>query len=341
MIIRYYKEKFTKNKPKTWAFAILLFFLFLSIFAPFIANERPLFIYYDKKVYFPMLFLYTEKEFGGELETEADYKDPEVQAFIGKKGFSVWPLIPYSYNTVNNTLECSVPAPPSRDNWLGTDDQGRDLLTRLIYGVRFSLFFGMSLMLITTTIGFTVGSIQGYYGGIIDLVTQRITEIWSSLPLFFILMIISSLIEPNFWWLLVTVSFFQWGMLVPIVRAEFLRARKLDYVKAARALGVSNFAIMTRHIIPNIIGAPLSMIPFKLTASITLLTTFDFLGFGLASGAPSLGEILQQARNNLHAPWIAIAGFTTLSLLLGSLIFIGESIRDFFRVQKSTVSESF
>lgn len=311
-----------------WAFTSLLV---VSLMANIIANDKPLMIYHDGNMFFPVFSFHSEKEFGGTFETEANYKDPYVKQLIQKGGWALWPLIPYGFNTVNYELNRPAPAPPSLENWLGTDDQGRDLLARLIYGYRFSIIFSLTLTTFSVVMGFIIGALQGYFGGITDLLAQRFMEIWSGFPIIFLLIILYSVVEPNFWWLLFFMGLFKWMMIVPVVRAEFLKARNFDYVRAAKAMGVSPMKIMFRHIMPNVISAPLTMIPFILISSISMLATLDFLGFGLPLGSPSLGEILNQGKNNLTAPWIGISGFVSLSILLVSLVFIGEGVRDSFR----------
>lgn len=329
-------DQFKQKKRNLIGFWIFIFLCCISLFAEFIANDKPFLLSYKGTVYTPLWTSYSEKDLGGELETEANYRDPYVQELIEAHGWMLWPLIPFSYDTVNYDLQGPAPAPPSSTNWLGTDDQGRDLLARLIYGVRFSLVFGISLMIISTLIGFCMGAIQGYFGGYTDLFLQRFVEIWGGLPILFILIVLFSLTSPDFWWLLGTLSLFKWIILVPVVRGEFLKARNFEYVKAAKAMGIPSTHIIFRHILPNVMGAPLSLTPFILTLGISLLTTLDFLGLGLPPGSPSLGEVLHQGQNNLYAPWIGISGFITLSLLLGSLIFIGEGIRDAFRTNTNS-----
>lgn len=311
-------------------------FLFLStLFAELIANDKPLFVSFKGGWYFPVFVSYPETAFGGEFETETNYRDPYVKDLIAADGWSLWPLIPYSYDTVNYDLKLPAPAPPGGGNVIGTDDQGRDLLARLIYGFRYSVLFALILTLISATIGIMAGAIQGYFGGKMDLIFQRFMEIWHGLPTLFILIILSTLVEPNFWWLLGFMSLFKWMIIVPAMRAEFLRARTLDYVTAARAMGASAFSVMTRHILPNVLSVPITTLPFMMTSAITSLATLDFLGFGLPPGSPSLGEILNQGKNNLFAPWIGIGSFTTLALTLTLLVFMGEGIRDAFDPKKN------
>ncbi|HCI48390.1 MAG: ABC transporter permease [Alphaproteobacteria bacterium RIFCSPHIGHO2_01_FULL_41_14] len=328
-------QKFISKKRSVYALYFFLGTFLISLGAELIANDKPLFVWYKHKAYFPLVVNYSEQEFGGTFVTAANYRDPFVKKLIKEDGWMIWPLIPYSYNTVNYDLTAPVPSPPSQENWLGTDDQGRDLLARLIYGYRFSIIFGLTVTLISVTIGFFMGAIQGYFGGYVDLTLQRFTEVWSGLPLIFLLITVSALFRLNFAVLVFVISAFKWMLVVPIVRAEFLKARHLDYVKAARIMGVKPFPIIFRHILPNVLSAPLTLVPFLLIASITLLATIDFLGFVPTFGPPSLGEILNQGKNNLYAPWIGITGFVALTILLTSLIFVGEGIRDAFRLYQS------
>ena len=334
----FFSEKYKKFSSKKRSLYALYFFLFsflISLGAELIANDKPLFVWYKQKVYFPVFVQYSEQEFGGTFATESNYRDPFVQKLIQDHGWMIWPLIPYSYSTVNYNLKHPVPSPPSRENWLGTDDQGHDLLARLIYAYRFSISFGLLVMVISVAVGLFMGAIQGYFGGYIDLFFQRLTEVWSGLPLIFLLITVSALVRLNFISLVLMIAAFKWMFVVPVVRAEFLKARNLDYVKAARVMGSRSLTIIFRHILPNVLSAPLTLIPFLLIASITLLATIDFLGFAPSFGPPSLGEILNQGKNNLYAPWIGLTGFIALTTLLTSLIFIGEGIRDAFRVQQS------
>ena len=300
-----------------------------------IANDRPLVVRYDGRWYFPVLVSYPETAFGGVLPTAAVYRDPEVRRLIEAKGWMVWPPIRYSYDTINYALTVPAPAPPSRENWLGTDDQGRDLLARLIYGFRISVLFGLTLTILSSIVGIAAGAVQGYWGGWVDLLFQRGIEIWSGLPVLYLLIILASLVEPTFWWLLGLMLLFSWLALVGVVRAEFLRARNFDYVRAARALGVRPAIIMFRHVLPNAMVATLTFMPFILNGSITTLTSLDFLGFGMPPGSPSLGEILAQGKANLQAPWIGITGFVILAVMLSLLVFIGEAVRNAFDPRKA------
>ena len=302
-------------------------FLF-SIFANFIANDKPLLVKYNTNYYFPIFQSISETTFGGDFETEADYRDPYVKNLINSKGWMIMPIIPYSYNTIIRNIDVPAPSPPSRKNWLGTDDQARDVLARLIYGFRISILFGFTLTFFSMIIGVAAGATQGYFGGKTDLIFQRFMEIWSAIPTLYVLIILASVIQPNFWWLLIILLFFSWMGYVGVVRAEFLRARNFDYIRAAKALGVSNSVIIYRHMLPNATVATITFLPFSLSASVTTLSGLDFLGFGLPPGSASLGEMVNQGRNNLQAPWLGITSFITLGLMLGLLVFVGEAIRD-------------
>ncbi len=323
-------QNFKNNRRGFISLYIFLVLFALSLLAECIANDRPLLIRYKSGLYFPVCVAYPETTFGGDFQTTTDYRDPYIQSKIEADGWMLWPPIRFSYNTINYRLDVPVPSPPSKENLLGTDDQGRDVLARLIYGFRLSVLFGLCLTFFSSIIGVCAGAVQGYYGGLLDLAGQRFMEIWSSLPVLFLLIILSSFIQPGFWWLLGIMLLFGWMTLVDVVRAEFLRGRNLEYVQAARALGVSDKAIMFRHILPNAMVATLTFLPFVLSASITTLTSLDFLGFGMPAGSPSLGEILAQGKANLHAPWLGISAFIVLALLLSLLIFIGEAARDAF-----------
>lgn len=321
---------FRANRRACWSLWVFLFIFLASLGAELIANDRPLVVYFDGSLYAPVLKAYPETAFGGDFETEAVYRDPYVQDLIGAKGWMVWPPIPYSYKTINYDLPVPAPAPPSAENWLGTDDQGRDVLARIIYGVRLSVLFGLTLTLGSSVVGVGVGALQGYYGGLTDLAGQRFMEIWSGMPGLFILIILASMVEPGFWWLLAVTMLFSWMSLVDVVRAEFLRGRNLEYVRAARALGLPDRVIMFRHILPNAMIATVTFLPFIVSGSITTLTSLDFLGFGLPPGSPSLGELLAQGKNNLQAPWLGLSAFAVLGTILSLLVFIGEGVRDAF-----------
>ena len=330
-------QNFKSNKRGFYSFWIFSFLFIVSIFADFIANDKPLLIKFDQEYYFPIINEYPETIFGGDFETEADYRDPYVIKLIEDKGWMIMPLIPYTYNTIIRDLDVPAPAPPSKKNWLGTDDQARDVLARLIYGFRISILFGFTLTFFSMIIGVSAGAIQGYFGGKIDLFFQRFMEIWSAIPTLYVLIILASIVQPNFWWLLMILLLFSWMGYVGVVRAEFLRARNLDYVRAAKALGVSNQTIMFRHLLPNATVATITFLPFSLSASVTALSGLDFLGFGLPPGSASLGEMVNQGRNNLHAPWLGLTSFFTLGLMLGLLVFVGEAIRDSLDPRKTFV----
>jgi len=331
---------FRANRRGYWSLWIFLTLFVLSLSAELLANDRPLLVRYDGQLYFPIVRAYPETTFGGVFPTEAVYRDPAVQKDIEAKGWIVWAPIPFRYDTINYTLPVPAPAPPSRVNWLGTDDQGRDLAARMIYGFRTSVLFGLTLTLFSSVVGVIAGGIQGYFGGLVDLTFQRVIEIWSGMPVLYLLIILASIVEPNFWWLLGLMLLFSWMSLVGVVRAEFLRARNFDYVRAARALGVSNRVTMVRHVLPNAMVATLTFLPFILNGSITTLTSLDFLGFGLPPGSPSLGEILAQGKANLQAPWLGITGFAVLAVMLSLLIFIGEAVRDAFDPRKTVASSA-
>jgi len=326
---------FRSNRRGFWSLWIFLGLFTITLFAEFVANDKPLLVRYDSKFYFPILYEYPETMFGGFLPTEADYRDPAVAELIRAKGWMVFPIVPYSYDTINYNLPVPAPAPPSRDNWLGTDDQGRDVVARLIYGFRISVLFGLILTLLSSIVGVMAGAVQGYFGGWVDLLFQRFIEVWQGLPILYLLIILASVVEPNFWWLLGLMLLFSWMALVGVVRAEFLRVRNFDYVRAAKALGVSDTMIMFRHILPNAMVAALTFLPFILNGSITTLTALDFLGFGLPPGSPSLGELLNQGKANLQAPWLGITTFVVLAVMLSLLIFIGEAVRDAFDPRKT------
>ena len=328
-------RNFRANRRGFWSTWIFLSLFAASLGAELIANDRPILVRYDGGWYAPVLVDYPETAFGGELPTRAEYRDPYVAGLIRAKGWALWPPIPYSYGTINYAVPVPAPAPPSRANWLGTDDQGRDLLARLIYGFRISVLFGLVLTLASSVVGVAAGAVQGYLGGWTDLLFQRVIEVWSGLPVLYLLIILASVVEPGFWWLLGLMLLFSWMSLVSVVRAEFLRARNFDYVRAARALGVRTPVIMFRHVLPNAMVATLTFMPFVLNGSITTLTSLDFLGFGLPPGSASLGEILAQGKANLQAPWLGLTGFVTLAVMLSLLVFVGEAVRDAFDPRKN------
>ncbi|HRO78545.1 MULTISPECIES: ABC transporter permease [Acinetobacter] len=323
-------QRFKQNKLGLGCFIVFIIIFVLSLAAELIANDKPLLVKYEQSLYLPVFKAYPETTFGGVFETEADYKDPVVQQLIADRGWAVWPLIEFSYQTPNLDLAVPVPSAPTAQNWLGTDDQGRDVLARILYGLRVSLLFGFALTFASAALGILVGAIQGYYGGWVDLIGQRVLEVWGGLPMLFMVMILVSMFTPSVYWLFVIMLLFGWTTLVGLVRAEFLRARNFDYVRAARSLGVTDRTIMFRHILPNAMSSSLSQLPFMLTANITALTALDFLGYGLSPDAASLGELLLQGKNNLNAPWLALSGFFTLAIVLSLLIYIGEATRDAF-----------
>ena len=322
--------QFRANRRGFWSLWIFLGIFLISLFAEGVANDKPLLVIFEDRLYFPVIETVLESEYGGEFATEAEYRDDYVRELIENKGSIHWPLIRYSYDTINYNLPSPAPSFPTKENWIGTDDQGRDVVARLIYGFRISVIFGLVLTILSSIVGVAAGAIQGYFGGRIDILGQRFIEIWSGLPVLFLLIILSSFVEPNFWWLLLIMLLFSWMGLVGVVRAEFLRGRNLEYVRAARALGLSHIRIMSRHILPNAMVATMTFMPFILSGSITTLTALDFLGFGLPPGSPSLGELLAQGKANLHAPWLGISGFAVIALQLSLLVFIGEGVRDAF-----------
>jgi microcin C transport system permease protein len=352
-------RNFKANKRGYWSFWIFAVLFIVSLFANFIANDQPFLVKYDGNFYFPALFTYPETTFGGDFETAADYRDPYLQKQIADKGgFMLWPPIRYSYDTYNRDLPTPAPSKPTwllgadqcrpvaekygghscadlEWNWLGTDDQGRDVLARLIYGFRISVLFGLTLTLISSIVGIAAGAVQGYFGGWVDLLFQRFIEVWGSLPELYLLLIISSVLVPGFFVLLGILLLFSWLSLVGFVRAEFLRGRNLEYIQAARALGVSNGVIMFRHLLPNAMVATITFLPFILSSSVTTLTALDFLGLGLPPGSPSLGELLSQAKANPQAPWLGLTGFFTVGIMLSLLIFVGEAVRDAFDPRKT------
>ena len=330
-------SQFRANKRGYWSFWVFLVLLGVCLFAEFIASDKPIVLQYEGRLYFPTFVNYPETTFGGDFETETEYRDPYVKELIEAKGWILWPPIRFSYDTINYDLPQPAPSPPAAPNYLGTDDQGRDVAARVIYGFRISVLFGLILTLISSVIGVAAGAVQGYYGGRLDMMMQRVIEVWSSMPSLYILIIFSSIFIPGFWTLLAILLLFSWVNLVDVVRAEFLRARNFDYVRAANALGVSNGVIIRRHVLPNAMVATLTYMPFILTGSITALTSLDFLGLGLPPGSPSLGELLAQGKNNLQAPWLGIAAFLSLAIMLSLLTFVGEAVRDAFDPRKTNL----
>jgi len=332
------RERWRRFKANRRGYISLWLFLCifgLSLFSELIANDVPLLASYQGRLLFPILVHYTERDLGGEFETSADFRDPMVRASVEAGGWMLWPLIRFRYDTINYDLPSPAPSPPTWTDPLGTDANGRDVLANIIYGFRISVLFGLALSAFSSAIGVAAGAIQGFYGGKIDILGQRFIEIWSGMPTLFLLIILSSIVEPNFWWLLLLTILFGWMSLVGVVRAEFLRARNLDYVQAAKALGMGNARIIFRHILPNALVATLTFMPFILGGSITTLTSLDFLGFGMPVGSPSLGDLLAQGKENLQAPWLGISSFVIVALSLSLLVFVGEAVRDAFDPRRS------
>jgi microcin C transport system permease protein len=352
-------QNFKANRRGYWSLWVFLVLFVLTLFSEFIANDKPFYIRYESKSYFPVFVTYAETTFGGDFETAADYRDPYLQKLIAEKGgTTIWPLIRYSYDTHNLDLPTPAPSKPTwmltekecqpvverkglkscRDleyNWLGTDDQGRDVVARLFYGFRISVLFGLALTIVSSIIGVAAGAVQGYFGGWVDLLFQRFIEIWTTIPELYLLLIISSVLVPGFFTLLGIMLLFSWVSLVGLVRAEFLRGRNFEYIQAARALGVSNTVIIFRHLLPNAMVATMTFLPFILSSSVMTLTGLDFLGFGLPPGSPSLGEMLSQGKANVQAPWLGLAGFFSIATMLSLVIFIGEGVRDAFDPRKT------
>jgi microcin C transport system permease protein len=328
-------RNFRANKRGFWSLWIFLLLFGISLLAEFVANDRPLIVFHDGHLFFPVFVDYPETAYGGVFETDTVYTDPFVKKLIADKGWAVWPLIPYAFNTVIYDLPGPAPTPPSAQQWLGTDDQARDVLARVIYGFRVSVAFGLILTFFSTILGVVAGAMQGYFGGLLDIIVQRLLEIWGGLPTLYMLIILASVVTPNFWWLLGLLLLFSWTWPVGVVRAEFLRARNFEYVRAARALGVRDRTIMLRHLLPNAMVAMLTFLPFTLGGSVTILTSLDFIGFGLPPGSASLGELLTQGKSNLQAPWLGFTGFFVLAILLTLLVFIGEAVRDAFDPRKT------
>ncbi|MCK1970378.1 MULTISPECIES: microcin C ABC transporter permease [Franconibacter] len=321
--------RFRRNRRGYWSLWIFAILFTLSLFSELLANDRPLIVHFQDRWYFPVAVDYSESDFGGPLATRADYQDPWLRQQLAS-GWTLWAPVRFGANAINYATTSPFPSPPSAQNWLGTDANGGDVLARILYGTRISLLFGLMLTLSSSVIGVLAGAVQGYYGGKVDLWGQRFIEVWSGMPTLFLIILLSSVVQPGFWWLLAITVLFGWMSLVGVVRAEFLRTRNFDYIRAAQALGVSDRAIMWRHMLPNAMVATLTFLPFILCGSITTLTSLDFLGFGLPLGSPSLGELLLQGKNNLQAPWLGITAFFSLAILLSLLIFIGEAVRDAF-----------
>ncbi len=351
-------RNFKANRRGFWSLWIFGALFVISLLAELVANDKPLLVSFDGELVAPIASFYPETFFGGDFETEADYRDPVLKCLIrtggaidpcldeadglgeaelvegAEAGWIIWPLIPFSYETINYDVP-RAPSPPDAANWLGTDDQARDVVARVIYGFRISVLFGFAVTITSSIVGVAAGAVQGYFGGWVDLVFQRIVEIWTNIPTLYVLIIVSAIITPNFWILLGILTLFSWTALVGVVRAEFLRARNFEYVRAARALGVSNGRIMFRHLLPNAMVATLTIMPFLLAGSVSILAALDFLGFGLPASYPSLGELALQGKNNLQAPWLGLTAFFTLAIMLSLLVFIFEAVRDAFDPRKT------
>lgn len=351
-------DNFKKNRRGQWSLWIFLVLFAVTLVSELIANDRPLLAFYKGELLAPVVVSYPETKFGGFLAV-TQYRDPFIADEINANGWMLWPPVRYSYGTPDQQLPTAAPSKPSwllseevrcarypqgvddtsctigNWHWLGTDDQGRDVLARVLYGFRISVLFGLILTILSSVVGVAAGAVQGYFGGWVDLLFQRFIEIWNSIPSLYLLLIISSVLVPNFWVLLGILLLFSWVALVGVVRAEFLRGRNFEYITAARALGVSNWTIMWRHLLPNAMVATITFLPFILGGSVTTLTALDFLGFGLPPGSPSLGELLAQGKNNLQAPWLGLTGFAVISLMLSLLVFVGEAVRDAFDPRKT------
>lgn len=355
---------FKANRRAFWSFWIFLVIFTVTLFAEFVANDKPLAVWYQGELRSPVLSFYSEADFGGEFETEAEYHSPEVRCLIrtggleaclddpegvyaeaeetgavdgtpvAAPGWALWPLVPYSFDTINYDV-ASAPSPPDRTHWLGTDDQTRDVVARVIYGFRISVLFALIVAVISSAIGIAAGATQGYFGGAVDLVFQRLVEIWANMPSLYIIIILSAIFTMSFWLLTLLIAFFSWTSLVGVVRAEFLRARNFEYVRAARALGVGDLTIMFRHLLPNAMVATLTLMPFIITGAIGGLAALDFLGLGLPASYPSLGELALQGKNRLNAPWLGFTAFFTFAIMLSLLVFIFEGVRDAFDPRKT------
>lgn len=324
-------RRFAANRRGYWSLLIFSLFFVLSLFAELLSNDKPILVRYAGHWYFPLWHDYAETTFGGDFETPADYRDPDILARLQAEGnFVLFPINPHSYNSINLHLDQPVPSPPTRENYLGTDDRGRDVLARLIYGFRLSVLFGLALTAIGTLLGIAAGAIQGYFGGRIDLAFQRFIEIWSAMPELYLLIIFASIFKPSMLLLLILLSLFGWMGLSDYVRAEFLRGRNQDYVRAAKALGAGNWAIMHRHLLPNSMTPVITFLPFRMSGAILALTSLDFLGLGVPPSTPSLGELLAQGKGNIDAWWLSLSTFAVLVGTLVLLIFIGEALRQAF-----------
>ncbi|MDR2550724.1 MAG: ABC transporter permease [Desulfobulbus sp.] len=328
-------SRFKRNRRGYYSLLIFMVLFGISLFAEVLSNDKPLLVRYEGQYYCPLWRMYPETTFGGDFETETDYSDPYIRERLSEgNNFAVFPLNPHSFNSINQNLERPTPAPPSRDNYLGTDDRGRDVLARLLYGFRLSVLFGAALTAVGTLLGIAAGAVQGYFGGRIDLFCQRFIELWGSMPELYLLIIFASIFKPSMLLLLILLSLFGWMSLSDYVRAEFLKGRNMEYVKAAKALGVGNLTIMYRHLLPNSMTPVITFLPFRMSAAILALTSLDFLGLGVPPSTPSLGELLAQGKANIEAWWLSLSTFVVLVGTLVLLIFIGEALREAFDPRK-------
>lgn len=356
-------RNFKANRRAWWSLWIFAVLFGISLCAELVANDKPLLVRFDGDWHVPFLRFYPETAFGGDFQTEAAYRDPEVQCLIMtagsqacwddpegflaeardkgtvegqpvNRGFILWAPVPYSFNTIND-IGGAAPSAPDAQHWLGTDDTARDVLARVIYGFRLSVTFALVVTLLTSVVGIAAGAVQGYFGGWVDLIFQRVIEIWGATPTLYVIIIVAAIWRMNFWLLVALMVVFGWTSLIGVVRAEFLRARNFEYVRAAKALGVTDRVIIFRHVLPNAMVATLTMLPFLITGTIGTLAMLDFLGFGLPASAPSLGELTQQAKDNLQAPWLAFTAFFTFAIMLSLLVFVFEGVRDAFDPRKT------
>lgn len=327
--------RFKKNRRGFYSFILFALLFGISLFAEMLSNDKPLLVRYDSQFYFPLWQMYPETVFGGDFDTETDYRDPYIlERLTTGSNFVVFPPNPHSFNSINQDLDRPVPAPPNRDNFLGTDDRGRDVLARLIYGFRLSVLFGAVLTAVGTLLGIAAGALQGYFVGRFDLIFQRFIELWGSMPELYLLIIFASIFKPSMLLLLILLSMFGWMGLSDYVRAEFLKGRNMEYVKAAKALGVGNGTIMYRHLLPNSMTPVITFLPFRMSGAILALTSLDFLGLGVPPSTPSLGELLAQGKSNIEAWWLSLSTFVVLVGTLVLLIFIGEALREAFDPRK-------
>jgi microcin C transport system permease protein len=328
-------RRFRANKRGYYSLWLFIVLFSICLFAELFANDKPLLLKFNGKIYFPIVQTVLESDLGGEFELAADFRDSYITDLIRENGWLIWPLVRSHYSTINYDLPSPAPSPPNSNNWLGTDDKGRDVVARIIYGFRLSVLFGFVVTIASALIGIFLGAIQGFYGGWVDLLLQRFMEVWGGMPQLFMLIILVSIVVPNIGWLILITLLFGWMGFVGVVRAEFLRCRNFEYILAAKAMGMSDYRLMFKHILPNAMVATMTMLPFTLSGSVTILTSLDFLGFGLPPGSPSLGELLAQGKANIQAPWLGFAAFGTLGFILMILVFIGEGVRDAFDPRKA------